>query len=72
MEVNEIFSQGGDLESCGDLFWDDPFEKFENWSDCELDSRACVLVVLDVTDVPVSPSSVITELYEVSPCRPDV
>ena len=50
----------------------DPLEEFENWSDCDSDSRARVRVVPDVTDVLVSPSSVITELCEVSPCRSDV
>ena len=47
MEAFDIFCQGRDLESCGDL--------------CEL-----VRVVLDVTDVLVSPSSVVTELCDVS------
>ena len=36
-------------------------------SDCELDSGARVRLVLDVTDVPVSPSSV----CDVSPCSSD-
>ena len=44
----------------------DPLEKPEDLSDCELDSRALVLVVLVVIDVLVSPSSVVTELCEVS------
>ena len=49
-----------------------PLEEFENWSDCGPASRARVRVVPDVTDVLVSPSSVITELCEVSPSRSDV
>ena len=39
----------------------------EDLSDCELDSCARVRLVLDVTDVPVSPSSV----CDVSPCGSD-
>ena len=35
---------------------------------CEPDSRARVCMVPDVTDVPVSPSSVVTELCDVSSC----
>ena len=40
-------------------------------SDCEPDSRARVRMVPDVTDVPVSPSSVVTELCDVSSCCSD-
>ena len=65
MEVFEIFGQEGDVESCGDVSWEDLLEEFENWSDCEPDSCAHVRVVPDVTDVPVSPSSVVTELCDV-------
>ena len=71
VEAFEIFSQGEDLESCGDV-WGDPLDKPEDLSDCELASCELVRAVLDgrdVTDVPVSPSSVITELCDVSPCR---
>ena len=39
-------------------------EEFENWSDCEPDSRERVRVVPDVIDVPVSPSSVVTFLQK--------
>ena len=46
-------------------------EEFENWSDCELDSRARVRMALGVTDVLVSPSSVVTELCDVSSCCSD-
>ena len=48
-------------------FLDNP----EGLSDCEPDSCAHVRVVLDVTDVLVSPSSVVTELCDVSPCGSD-
>ena len=67
----EAFDQGRDLESCGGLSWGDPLEKLENWSNCEPDSSAHVRVVPDVTDVLVSPSSVVTELCDVSSCCSD-
>ena len=35
MEAFEIFSQGTDLESCGNLSWEDLLEKHEDLSDCE-------------------------------------
>ena len=54
--VAEVFSWEHLLEGPGDL------------SDCEPISCARVRVVLDVTDVLVSPSSVVTELCDVSPC----
>ena len=38
----------------------DSLEKLENWLSCEHDSCAHVRVVPGVTDVPVSPSSVVT------------
>ena len=50
-------------------------EEPEDLSDCEHASGELVRAVCggsDVIDVPVSPSSVITELCEVSPCRSDV
>ena len=71
VEAFEIFSQGGDLESCGGLSWEDFVEKLEDLSDCEPDTRAHVRVVPDVTDVPVSSSSVITEFCEVLSCCSD-
>ena len=43
----------------------------EDLSDSEPDACAPVRVVLDVTDVPVSPSSVITEVCEVLSCCSD-
>ena len=36
----------------------------EDLSDCEPETRLNVTVVLDVTDVPVSPSSVVTEFCD--------
>ena len=45
VEVFEIFSQEGDLESCGGLSWEDFVEKPEDLSDCEPDTR------VDVPDV---------------------
>ena len=58
----------GDLESDEDLSWEDPLKELESWSGCEPDSRARVRMVPDVTGVPVSPSSAITELCDVSSC----
>ena len=43
----------------------------EDLSDCERDACALVRVVLDVADVLVSPSSVITEACEVLSCCSD-
>ena len=64
LEAFEIFAQGRDVESDEDLSWEDPLDEFKSWSGCELDSRASVRVVLDVTDVLVprlrwSPSCVV-------------
>ena len=61
VEAFEIFSQGRELESCGNLSWRDLLEKHEDLSDCEPDSCARVRVVPGVTGVPVSPSSVVTD-----------
>ena len=33
VDAFEIFSQGRDLERCGDLSWEDPMEDSGNWSD---------------------------------------
>ena len=68
VEAFDIFSQEGDVESCGDVSCEDPLDNPEDLSDCEVDSCAHVRVVPDVTDVPVSPSFVVTELCDVSPC----
>ena len=51
--------------------WEGLLEKHEDLSDCEPDSRACVRMVPDVTDVLVSPSSVVTEFCEVFSCCSD-
>ena len=59
-----FFSQRGDLQSCGGLSWEDHLETPEDLSDCEPETRLNVTVVLDVTDVPVSPSSVVTEFCD--------
>ena len=54
VEAFEIFRQGRDLESCGDVSWEDPLEKHKDLlSDCEPDSCAYVRVVPDVIDMPV-------------------
>ena len=58
-------------ESCCDLARDDLLGELDDMSDREPVSFELVRVVLDVTDVPVSPSSVIIELCEVSPCCSD-
>ena len=54
VEALGIFSQEGDLESCGGPSWEDLLEKPVDLSDCEPDSCAHVRVVLVVTDVLVS------------------
>ena len=54
------------MERCGDLSWWDCLEKLEDLSDCELVSSALVRVVPGVTEVPVFPSSVVTEFCDVS------
>ena len=64
MKAFEIFSQEGDLGSCGDLSWEDLLETPEDPSDREPDSCALARVVTVVTDVPVSPSSVVTEFCD--------
>ena len=57
VEAFEIYSQEGDLESCGGFSCEDFLEKPEGPSDCEPDFCAHVRVVPVVTDVLVSPSS---------------
>ena len=71
MEAFEINSQGGDSESCGGRSWRDLLEKPEDLSDFEPDTRVVVHVVPDVTDVPVSPSSVVTEFCDGFSCCSD-
>ena len=41
--------------------WEDLLDKLEDLSGREFEARVFVLVVPDVTDLPVSPSSVVTE-----------
>ena len=58
VEAFEIFSQGRDLESCGDVSWERLLEEPEDLSDCEPASCWLVRAVpggSDVIDVLVSP-----------------
>ena len=50
---------------------EDLLQKAEDLSDYELDARAQVHVVPDVTDVLVSPTSVVTEFCDVFSCCSD-
>ena len=68
VEAFEIFSQGGDLESCGGLSWRYLLEKPEDLFDFELDTRVEVAMVLDVS---VSSSSVVTEFCDSFSYCPD-
>ena len=68
MEAFDLFSQGGDLESCGGPSWRDRLEKPVDLSDCESEAWVDVQLVPDVTDVPVSPSSVVTEFCDCFSC----
>ena len=52
-----FFSQGRDLEGCGDLSWEDFLDKAEDLSDRESKAWAVVPEVPDVVAVLVSPSS---------------
>ena len=74
MEAFEIFSQRRDSESCGDVSWERRVEVREDLSDRKPVSCELVRVVPDVSDVIdvlVSPSSVVTELCDVSPSCSD-
>ena len=62
MEAFDIFGQGRDMESCGDVSWEDPLEEPEDLSDREPLPYELVRVVPDVIDVPVYPSSVVTDV----------
>ena len=62
VEAFEIFSQGE--------IWR-VLEKPEDLSDCEPETRVDAPVVPDVTDVPVSPSSVVTEFCDGFSCCSD-
>ena len=64
MSPLDIFSQGEDLGSCGGVSWGDLLENPHDLSDCELETRTEVSAVLVVTDVLVSPSSVVTECWD--------
>ena len=63
-EAFDIFSQGEDLESCGGTSWCDPLVNPDDVSDCEPEARSDVSAVLVVSDVLVSPSSVVTECFD--------
>ena len=70
----KFLSQGRDSESCGDVSGEHLSEEPEDPSNCELVSCELVRVVPDESDVvvvPISPSSVVTELCVLSPCRSD-
>ena len=67
----DIFSQGEDLDSCGGFSWRDLLEEPDDLSDCESVSRAVVSVVPVVSDVHVSPSSVVTECFDDVSLDPD-
>ena len=59
----DIFSQGADLESCGFL-GDEILEQPDDLCDCEPETRTDVSAVPVLTDVVVSPSSVVTESWD--------
>ena len=63
-EAFDIFSLREHLESCCGLSWEDLLEKSEDLSECEPETRMHGLVVLVVTDVLVSPSSLVTEFFD--------
>ena len=62
VEAFEILSQGRDLESGGDLSWEDLLDKTEDLSDRESEAWVVVLV---------SPSSVLTEFCDGLSCCSD-
>ena len=68
VESFAIFSQGRDVESCGDLSWEDLLDKSEDLSGRESEAWVVVPVMPDVTDVLVSPSSVVTEFSDGFTC----
>ena len=49
VEAFDIFSQGRDVESVGDLSWEDPLQKLDELSECGPVSCALVRVVPDAT-----------------------
>ena len=70
-ESFDIFSHGEDLESCGGVSWSDLLENPDYFSDCEPETGTDASAVPVVTDVPVSPSSVVTECFEDVSLDPD-
>ena len=72
LEALVIFEVKRERWRVAEMFsWEDILDNPEDLSDCEPDSCAYVRVVPDVTDMLVSPSSVVTELCDVSPCGSD-
>ena len=67
----DVVCQGRDLESCGDLSWEDLLDKLEDLSDRESEAWVAVLVVIDMTDVLVSFSSVVSEFCDGLSCCSD-
>ena len=61
----------GFLSRCGGFLWRDLLEKLEDLSDFEPDTRVQVHMVLDVTDVLVSHSFVVTEFCDGFSCYSD-
>ena len=61
-ETFDIFSQRENSESCGVVSWG-LLKNPENLSDCEPETRTDVSAVPDVTVVPISASSVVTEAF---------
>ena len=59
----DMYDQGEDLETCG-VTRGDVLENPNDFSDCEHGTLMDVPAVLVVTDVPVSPSSVVTEFCD--------
>ena len=49
VEAFDIFGQGRDVESVGDLSWEDPLQKLDELSECGPVSCALVRVVPDAT-----------------------
>ena len=62
-ETSDIFGQGEDSESCGGS-WGDLLKNPDDLLDCEPETRSEVSAVPDVTVVPVSSSSMVTEHLE--------
>ena len=67
VEAFEINSHRGDLESCGDLSWEDLSDKPEDLSDRESEARGFCAGCASC----VSPSSVVTEFCDGFSCCSD-